>query len=227
MEKVFLTEHIHPDAVAYLRENFEVVQGTSTESGEIIRQAQGCSAILIRSAKITAEIMDAIPTLKVVAKHGMGVDNIAVDHATEKGILVVNAPYSNLNAVAEHIVMLLLALSKRTVQMDQLTRAGQFKERNTYKTIELKGATVGIIGMGKIFIAKEKKVAAHSDAAKAAIAAVPEAPAADAPAAPGTAGKLKLYDVEPKTAAMLMAIVADKMGKPLNELRFISIKEVK
>ena len=150
MEKVFLTEHIHPDAVAYLRENFEVVQGTSTESGEIIRQAQGCSAILIRSAKITAEIMDAIPTLKVVAKHGMGVDNIAVDHATEKGILVVNAPFSNLNAVAEHIVMLLLALSKRTVQMDQLTRAGQFKERNTYKTIGLKGATVGIIGMGKI-----------------------------------------------------------------------------
>ena len=71
-----------------------------------------------------------------------------------------------------------------------------------------------VIGMGKIFIAKEKKVAAHSDAAKAAIAAV-------------TAGKLKLYDVEPKTAAMLMAIVADKMGKPLNELRFISIKEVK
>ena len=54
-----------------------------------------------------------------------------------------------------------------------------------------------------------------------------EAPAADASAAPGTAGKLKLYDVEPKTAAMLMAIVADKMGKPLNELRFISIKEVK
>ena len=49
----------------------------------------------------------------------------------------------------------------------------------------------------------------------------------DAPAAPGTAGKLKLYDVEPKTAAMLMAIVADKMGKPLNELRFKSIKEVK
>lgn len=150
MEKVFLTENIHPDAVAFLQENFEVVQGTSTESSEIIRQAQGCAAILIRSAKITAEIMDAIPTLKVVAKHGMGVDNIAVEHATEKGILVVNAPYSNLNAVAEHIVMLLLALSKRTVRMDKLTRAGGFKERNTYKTIELRGATVGIIGLGKI-----------------------------------------------------------------------------
>lgn len=150
MEKVFLTEHIHPDAVAYLRENFEVIQGTSTDRSEIIRQAQGCSAILIRSAKITEEIMDAIPTLKVVAKHGMGVDNIAVEHATEKGILVVNAPYSNLNAVAEHIVMLLLALAKRTVRMDKLTRNGGFSERNTYKTVELKDSTVGIIGLGKI-----------------------------------------------------------------------------
>jgi len=159
MEKVFLTERIHEDAVAYLKENFEVVQGTSVEPEEIIRQAQGCSAILIRSAKITAEIMDAIPTLKVVAKHGMGVDNIAVDHATEKGILVVNAPFSNLNAVAEHIVMLLIGLSKRVVRMDKLLRAGQYAQRNTYKTIELKGSTVGIIGMGKISRLVVKKLA--------------------------------------------------------------------
>ena len=150
MEKIFLTEHIHDDAVAYLKEHFEVVQGTSTEASEIIRQAQGCAGILIRSAKITAEIMDAVPALKVIAKHGMGVDNIDVAHATEKGILVVNAPYSNMNAVAEHIVTLLLALSKRIVRMDRLTREGQFAQRNTYKTTELKNATVGIIGMGKI-----------------------------------------------------------------------------
>ena len=159
MEKVFLTERIHEDAVAYLQENFEVVQGTSVEAEEIIRQAQGCSAILIRSAKITAEIMDAIPTLKVVAKHGMGVDNIDVEHATEKGILVVNAPFSNLNAVAEHIVMLLIGLSKRVVRMDKLLRAGQYAQRNTYKTIELKGSTVGIIGMGKISRLVVKKLA--------------------------------------------------------------------
>lgn len=159
MEKVFLTERIHEDAVAYLQENFEVVQGTSTEADEIIRQAQGCSAILIRSAKITAEIMDAIPTLKVVAKHGMGVDNIDVEHATKKGILVVNAPFSNLNAVAEHIVMLLIGLSKRVVRMDKLLRAGQYAQRNTYKTIELKGSTVGIIGMGKISRLVVKKLA--------------------------------------------------------------------
>ena len=84
-----------------------------------------------------------------------------------------------------------------------------------------------VIVMGKIFMAKDAKAAAA--AAAAAPAAVPAAaqPAPEAPKAPGSAGQLKLHDVEPKTAAMIMAIVADKMGKPLNELRFISIKEVK
>ena len=78
-----------------------------------------------------------------------------------------------------------------------------------------------IVILGKAFSAKKAPVAVPAAAPVAA------APAAEAPKAPGTAGQLKLHDVEPKTAAMLMAIVADKMGKPINELRFISIKEVK
>ena len=86
-----------------------------------------------------------------------------------------------------------------------------------------------IIIMGKAFMAKDAKAAAKAAAAKEVLAAVPVATAAapESPAAPGTAGQLKLHDVEPKTAAMIMAIVANQMGKPLNELRFISIKEVK
>ena len=88
-----------------------------------------------------------------------------------------------------------------------------------------------VMAMGRIFIAKDKKAAAKAAAAKAAMPAN-AAPVAAAPvvaevAAPGTAGQLKLHDVSPKTAAMIMAIVANQMGKPLNELRFISIKEVK
>ena len=79
---------------------------------------------------------------------------------------------------------------------------------------------VVVMIMGKFFTAKKSTPAA-------APVAAPAAPAVEAPVAPGTAGQLKTYDVEPKTCAMLMAIVADKMGKPLNELRFISIKEVK
>ena len=92
-----------------------------------------------------------------------------------------------------------------------------------------------VMVMGKIFIAKEKKAAQKAADARVGIDAVPVAPhtkgeivlPVQAQPAPGTAGQLKLYDVEPKTAAMIMAIVANKMGKPLNELRFISIKEVK
>ena len=80
-----------------------------------------------------------------------------------------------------------------------------------------------VMAMGKAFIAKDRKAAA-AKAAAAPTAAPAETPK---PTAPGSAGELKLHDVEPKIAAMLMAIVADKMGKPLNELRFISIKEVK
>lgn len=83
-----------------------------------------------------------------------------------------------------------------------------------------------ITAFGKYFASKDANLAAA--AASAAQAAAPVAPAAAPKAvAPGSAGELALHDVEPKTAAMLMAIVADKMSKPLNELRFISIKEVK
>ena len=83
-----------------------------------------------------------------------------------------------------------------------------------------------ITAVGKYFASKDANLA--TKAASAAQAAAPVAPAAAPKAvAPGSAGELALHDVEPKTAAMLMAIVADKMGKPLNELRFISIKEVK
>ena len=80
---------------------------------------------------------------------------------------------------------------------------------------------VVVMIMGKAFTAKKEAPAA------AAAPAAPAAPAVEPEKAPGTAGQLKTYDVPPKTCAMLMAIVADKMGKPLNELRFISIKEVK
>ena len=83
---------------------------------------------------------------------------------------------------------------------------------------------VVVIILGKAFVAAEnrKKAAVPAAAAPAEAVAVP-----DAPTAPGSAGGVKLHGVEPKTAAMIMAIVADRMGKPLNELRFISIKEVK
>lgn len=79
---------------------------------------------------------------------------------------------------------------------------------------------VVVIIMGKIMVSRANK-------AKAAVPAAPAAPAPEAPAAPGSAGELKLYDTDPRDAAMIMAIVADTLGKSINQLRFISIKEVK
>ena len=84
-----------------------------------------------------------------------------------------------------------------------------------------------IIIMGKIMVASQNKKAAAAAATAAAAAAEPAAPAAPAKPAPGSAGELMLHDVDPRDAAMIMAIVANQMGKPINELRFKSIKEVK
>ena len=84
---------------------------------------------------------------------------------------------------------------------------------------------VVVMIMGKIMVAQANKAKAAAPAAAAEPAA--PSPAPEAPAAPGSAGELKLYDTDPKDAAMIMAIVADSLGKPINELRFISIKEVK
>ncbi len=86
---------------------------------------------------------------------------------------------------------------------------------------------VVVIILGKCFSAKKKPAEKTQPAPAAAPAPVAAPAAAEAPVAPGTAGQLKLHDVNPKTAAMIMAIVADQLKKPLNELRFISIKEVK
>ena len=89
--------------------------------------------------------------------------------------------------------------------------------------VTLNGRTYEVeVEAGKAMLLDEYEAIAPAPAA-----APVEVAAVDAPTAPGSAGKLKLHDVEPKTAAMIMAIVADKMGKPINELRFISIKEVK
>lgn len=150
MKKVYVTEPIHEKAQAYLAEHFEVIQGASTKKEEILQKAEGCDAMLIRSAKVSADLMEALPGLRVIAKHGVGVDNIDLKAASERGILVVNAPFSNLNAVAEHTVALMMALPKHLAAMDRLTRQGGFSRRGEFVNEELAGKTVGFVGLGKI-----------------------------------------------------------------------------
>jgi len=128
----------------------EVVRGTAADTETIVREAQDCDAMLIRSAYVTDEMMTALPKLKIVAKHGIGVDNIDIEAATRSGIMVVNAPEANINAVAEHAFALIMALSKNLLFLDRKLRSGDFKARNLYPCTEIKGKVVGLIGLGRI-----------------------------------------------------------------------------
>ena len=108
-----------------------------------------------------------------------------------------------------------------TIPEEEIAMAAQAKLDNIL--------TIGLVALLAlvVIIAVIRKAISNKQAAAAPVVEETPAPVAEAPKAPGAAGQLKLHDVEPKTAAMIMAIVADKLGKPLNELRFISIKEVK
>ncbi|MDF2676466.1 MAG: hydroxyacid dehydrogenase [Bacillota bacterium] len=156
--KVFLTETIHNEGVKYLQGFAQVVQATSINEDSIIKEAQECDAILVRSAKITDNIVNNLPNLKVVGKHGIGVDNIDVDSCTKNNVAVVNAPKSNINAVAEHTVALILAACKNINLLDNSTREGKYTDRNVYPTIEIQGKTIGFIGMGNIASLVAKKL---------------------------------------------------------------------
>ncbi|MDR2302865.1 MAG: hydroxyacid dehydrogenase [Deltaproteobacteria bacterium] len=156
--KVFLTERIHPEAVSLLEQRARVIQGSSVEPEVMIREAQGCQGLLVRTANVSAEILKSLPDLKVVAKHGVGVDNIDLIAATKLGIQVLNSPFSNLNAVAEHALALTLALSKRLVLMDRVTRSGDFIRRDQYVNLELSEKTMGLVGLGKIASLLARKV---------------------------------------------------------------------
>lgn len=108
-------------------------------------------AIMCRTEPVTAKMMDACKSLKVVGKQGAGLDNIDMDYAHAKDITVVYAPAGNANAVAEHAVMLMLMCAKRFTYVDRQFRSGNFLVRMDMEhTYELEGKTLGMIGCGRI-----------------------------------------------------------------------------
>ena len=110
----------------------------------------GVDAVLIRSAtKMDAEAIAAATQLKVIARAGVGLDNVEVPAATKHGVLVVNAPTSNITSAAEHAVGLLLAVARRIPEASTSLRAGAWK-RSSFSGVELAGKTIGVVGLGKI-----------------------------------------------------------------------------
>jgi D-3-phosphoglycerate dehydrogenase len=145
--RVLVREAIAPAGVDLLRERFDVDVDGDSELAEIIDRYD---AIVVRSAtKLTADLIERAAKLKVIGRAGVGVDNVDVEAATRRGIVVANAPESTVVSAAEHTIGLLVALARNIPQAHAALKQGRW-ERKAYGGIELAGKTLGVLGFGRI-----------------------------------------------------------------------------
>ena len=148
--KVLVKEKIADAGIELLRESFEVELGIDWDEGELERRIGEFDGILIRSAtKLNADLIERGERLKVIGRAGTGVDNVDIDAATKRGIVVANAPEANSIAAAEHTIALMLALC-RNVPQAHASLAGGAWNRSSFKGSELYGKTLGVLGFGRI-----------------------------------------------------------------------------
>lgn len=147
---VLIAEKLAPSVLDVFGDEVEIRNVDGTDRPALLAAVAGADALLVRSAtKVDAEVFAATSTLKVVARAGVGLDNVDVPAATQRGVLVVNAPTSNIVSAAEHAVALLLAVARRVPAANSSLRGGEWK-RSSFSGVELNGKTVGVIGLGKI-----------------------------------------------------------------------------
>src|SRR5256714_7006933 len=151
MSRVLVTEEIAEGGLDRLRaagHDVDVRLGLSPD--ELLDTVKGAHALIIRSAtKVTSDVIDAGTDLVVVGRAGIGLDNVDVDHATKRGVMVVNAPQSNTLSAAEHTMALLLAQARNIPQAHAALTDGRW-ERSRWEGIELADKVLGIIGLGRI-----------------------------------------------------------------------------
>jgi D-3-phosphoglycerate dehydrogenase len=148
--KVLVKEKIGDSGVALLREHFDVDLGLDWSDEQLAERIGAYDGIVIRSAtKLTAELIGRATKLKAVGRAGVGVDNVDVAAATQRGIVVANAPESNVVTAAEHTMALLLALARNVPQAYASLIAGKW-DRSKYSGVELYEKTIGILGFGRI-----------------------------------------------------------------------------
>lgn len=158
--KILLPQDIAQAGKRYLLERgYELKMGRGADSKTLSEDVIGCSGIIARVGNFSREVMLAEPGLQVIARHGVGVDNIDLSAARELGVIVTNDPISNINSVAEHAIALMLCCAKNMAWFDSVTRSGRFALRTSVLNTELKGAILGIIGFGKIGRLIAKKAA--------------------------------------------------------------------
>ena len=148
--RVLVKERIADSGVELLRRHFDVELGTDWDDGQLPERIGDFEGIVIRSAtKLTGELIERAGRLRVIGRAGIGVDNVDVDAATKRGIVVANAPQANVIAAAEHTMALMLALARRVPQAHASLTAGRW-ERSRFAGVELFDKTLGILGLGRI-----------------------------------------------------------------------------
>jgi len=148
--KVLVTDKINPIAVKILENTCEVDYRPSVSADELKEIIKDFDGLMIRSAsKVTKEVIEVADKLKVVGRAGVGVDNVDLEAATDKGIIVINSPEGNTVAAAEHTIALMLSIARHIPEADISMKEGKW-ERSKFVGIEVYKKTLGIIGLGKI-----------------------------------------------------------------------------
>jgi len=150
MEKILISDPIAEQGIKKLQEYFEVDFKPGISKDELIKIIPEYSGLVVRSeTKVTQEVISAGRKLKVIGRAGVGVDNIDVEYATKKGILVINAPEGNTIAAAEHTMALILSLSRKIPHAYFSLKEGKW-DRKSFVGHELYGKTLGLVGLGRI-----------------------------------------------------------------------------
>ena len=147
---VLIADKLAESTVAALGDQVEVRWVDGPDRPKLLAAVPEADALLVRSATtVDAEVLAAAPKLKIVARAGVGLDNVDVDAATARGVLVVNAPTSNIHSAAEHALALLLSTARQIPAADATLRAHTWK-RSSFSGTEIFGKTVGVVGLGRI-----------------------------------------------------------------------------
>ncbi|MFC4533662.1 phosphoglycerate dehydrogenase [Sphaerisporangium dianthi] len=147
---VLVAEELSEAGLAVLGADFEVRHTDGADRSQFLPALAEVDALIVRSAtKVDAEALSHAPRLRVVARAGVGLDNVDVEAATKAGVMVVNAPTSNITSAAEHTVALILASARNVAQGHSALKAGEWK-RSKYTGVELDEKVVGILGLGRI-----------------------------------------------------------------------------
>ncbi len=147
---VLIADKLAESTVAALGDQVEVRWVDGPDRPKLLEAVADADALLVRSATtVDAEVIAAAPKLKIVARAGVGLDNVDVDAATARGVLVVNAPTSNIHSAAEHALALLLSAARQVPAADATLREHTWK-RSSFSGTEIFGKTVGVVGLGRI-----------------------------------------------------------------------------